>query len=45
MTDIYEIENQMEESEPVVVNPNGELEVPDGTHDQQGTQVKESRWY
>lgn len=48
MTDINEIEEQMEESEPVVVTDTGELETPEETQiyqGDQGTRVKESRWF
>lgn len=45
MTDIYEIEEQLEDSEPVIVNEQGELEVPEEANADQGTQVKESRWF
>lgn len=48
MTDINEIEEQMEESDPVVVTKTGELETPEETQiyrGDQGIQVKESRWF
>lgn len=39
-----EIAEQMERSETVVVNQNGEVQNPEEA-DEDGTEVKESRWF